>query len=460
MRALRRLTSLALSLAFVGMTLAACNTPGTSQATTTAGGATTKAEATTTKGEDPTTQAGTTDGEEKAIELWHIQNTEPMPTIIQGSVDRYMADNPNVKVTVNFMANDSYKQKIAVALTSGTVPDIFLSWGGGPMNEYVDAGKIVDMTSYMAKDNYQDIFMTAALAQATYNDKIYGFPLENVATANFFYNKDVFAANNIEVPTTLAELEAAADTLKAAGVIPFSLANKTQWTGSMYFMYLATRDGGTAPFKDALAGTSSFENESFVYAGNKIQEWVDKGYFNDGFNGADEDSGQSRQLLYTGDAAMTLMGSWFLYTVKGENPDFYDNVGSFMFPGIEGKADPNIVVGTMGDNLYHISSTSKHPEEAFEVLKYMLDETSIEERVAASKIPPIKGLKYEDPLMQKIIDDVEKAADVQLWYDQSLPPEVAEVHKTTSQEIFGKTMTPEDANKALQEAMQAYIDNK
>ena len=43
-----------------------------------------------------------------------------------------------------------------------------------------------------------------------------------------------------------------------------------------------------------------------------------------------------------------------------------------------------------------------------------------------------------------------------MWYDQSLPAEVAEVHKSTSQEIFGGTKTPKDADKELQAAMDAY----
>lgn len=31
----------------------------------------------------------------------------------------------------------------------------------------------------------------------------------------------------------------------------------------MYFMYLATRYGGLAPFEDAVSGDGSFENEAF-----------------------------------------------------------------------------------------------------------------------------------------------------------------------------------------------------
>jgi len=410
------------------------------------------------------TSAGTNasaGGGEKTLEFWHIQTTEPWPTIIQASADRFMAANPDVKVNITVMANDAFKQKLSVAMSSGQMPDIFLSWGGGPMNEYVDAGNLTDLTGYMEQDNYKDKFLDAAIAQASYNGKIYGFPTENVSTCTVFYNKEIFEQYGFTEPKTLSDLEAICDALLEDGIKPFSLANKTQWTGSMYFMNFATRQGGTAPFADALSGKGSFENEVFEYAGTKIQEWVDKGYFNDGFNGADEDSGQSRQLLYTGDAAMTIMGSWFVSTVRGENPDFYEKVGAFNFPEVEGgSGNPKTIIGTIGDNIYHIASTSAYPDEAFEMLTYLLDDQAVSERIDGGKIPPLKGMELSDPILQKIFDDVESAPDVQLWYDQSLPPEVSEVHKSTSQEIFGKTMTPAQANEKLQQAMDEYLTKK
>lgn len=403
----------------------------------------------------------TKDGDKKVIEFWHIQTQGEVPAIIQDSVDRYMADNPDCEVKVTIMANDAYKQKISVAMSSGQMPDVITSWGGGPMNEYVDAGTIIDLTEYMDKDNYKDKFLTAAIQQASYKDKIYGMPVENVAISGFFYNKEMFDEYGLTEPKTVAELEAVCDKLIENGKIPFSLANKTQWTGAMYFINLATRYGGVEPFKKAISGEGSFEDPAFEYAGTKIQEWVDKGYFNVGFNGADEDSGQSRQLLYTEDAAMTLIGSWFVTTAGGENPEFVEKVGFFTFPEIEGAAgDPKIVVGTIGDNMYHITSSCKYPDEAFEMMTYLLDDTAVAGRLATGRIPPLNGMTLDKPILQTIFANVEAAPDVQLWYDQALPPEVAQVHKNTSQEIFGKTLTPAEADKQLQEAMQAYLQKK
>lgn len=399
-----------------------------------------------------------TQAEEKTkLTLWHIQ-TGTMASCLENSAKRFMEENPQYEVEVVQMQNDSYKQKLSMAMSAGETPDIYIHWGGSSMIDYVEAGQCADLTEFMEKDNYKDQFVDAGIEQCTYDGKIYAMPVENISVAGIFYNKDIFEEYDLEEPETLTELEAICDKLVEEGIAPFALANATKWTGSMYYQYFATRKGGLEPFQNAAAGTGSFEDEAFVYAGEKIQEWVDKGYFNEGFNGMDDDSGQARQLFYTGQAAMDLMGSWFPGTVLGENPDFIDHVGFFPFPALEdSEVDQTLCVGTVGDNLYSISENCEDKEGAFKLLQSLLDEEAQVERKSFGKIVPLKNFEAEDELTQEILDTVNAAAGIQLWYDQYLPSEVAEVHKSTSQEIFGNLITPEEANKEMQQAMQDYL---
>ena len=226
----------------------------------------------------------------------------------------------------------------------------------------------------------------------------------------------------------------------------------------MYFIGFATRYGGTEPFNAALTAKvhlktiTSFMQE--IKSKSGLKKVISMKDLTVQMKIAD-----NRVNSYTPDAAMTLMGSWFTYVVKGENPEFYDKLGSFKFPAVEdGAGDPNTAIGTIGDNFYHIAAGCEIPETAFEMMTYLLDDQAVEARLEASKIPPLKDLELDQPLNQSIFDQVVKAPDVQLWYDQALPPVVADVHKKTSQEIFGLTMTPEEANAALQEAMADYLD--
>ena len=447
----RKVLSVILSIMMV-LSLAAC---GTKTETVTPAPSETKAAA----AEPAATPAepAATPAEKVSLTMWHLQVTEPMPTIIQDSMDRYMADNPNSTVEVTVMQNDAYKTKLQIAMSSGSMPDIYPHWSGGPMNEYIESDKVADITDLMNMSNYKDRFMDAAVNQASYKDKIWAVPVENIAVAMVFYNKELFAKYSLQIPKTVSELEATCETLKKNGIIPFSLANKTQWTGSMYYMYLVDRAGGAGAFNSAASRTGSFENEAFTLAGNTLQKWVKNDYYNKGFNGLDEDSGQSRTLLYTGKAAMIVMGSWFISTVTGENKDFISKVGSFPFPAMDGgKGDPNSVVGTVGDNFYSVASSCKNIPEAFKAITYLIDDTAVAKRQEAGKIPPIKGVKVSDPLLQAVLDAVQKAPSVQLWYDQYLPPELGQLHKDTSQAIFGLAKTPEEVNKEMEAAAAKF----
>jgi raffinose/stachyose/melibiose transport system substrate-binding protein len=310
----------------------------------------------------------------------------------------------------------------------------------------------------MNENNYKAKFLDAAIAQVTYEGKIWGVPMQNVSVCTVFYNKELFAKYNLTIPATIRELEMVCDTLKQNGITPFSLANKTQWTGSMYFMFLATRRGGTQPFIKAVDGSGSFTDPAFIYAGEKIQEWVKKGYFNTGFNGLDEDAGQARQILYRNEAAMHIMGSWFNSSALTESSEFYAKMGIFKFPrDEEGVGDTNTVIGTVGDNFYHIASSSKNPAKTFELITHLIDEEAVKDALDDGRIPPVKDVQLSDPILAELFAQVQAAPDMQLWYDQALSPEVADVHKITSQEIFGLTLTPQEAAQQLQDAQAQYL---
>lgn len=405
---------------------------------------------------------GVMSAQDEPITLWHIQSTGNGPMLLQQAVDRFMADNPDVAVEVVPMQNDPYKTRIRTAMGAGDTPCIFPSWGGGPLYEYVQAGQVIPLTDYLNADDYVDRFIPAALSNVTFDGEMYGVPVENISVAIIYYNKDVFAQYGLEVPTTWDELLALSQTLIDNGVAPFALANKTKWPSSMYYMYLVDRLAGPELFASVANRTGSqFTDAAFVEAGQMIQDLVEMGGFAEGFNGLDYDTGQSRMLMYGGLAAMELMGSWQISSYKSEDPEFYENsLGFFGFPAVEGGAgDPTNVVGTVGDNFYHISSNCPNPDKAFELLTYLIDDESVAVRVEDGRIPPVKGVSelLTDPVLQEVIAMVENAGAVQLWYDQYLPPELGEVHKDTMQSLFGLEITPEEAAQIQEDATAAFF---
>ena len=408
--------------------------------------------------------------EPMTILLWDIATEGLGKKVQEDAVNRFMEAYPNIKVEQVHQQNDTYKSQLQIALSAKEgQPDMYIHWGGGPMAEYYKSGCVNDITELFNTYDHPD-FIDAAVAQSSYDGKILSIPFGGLSGCDIFYNKDVFAAAGIEaVPTTIAELEECCEKLKAAGYYPFSLANLPRWTGSMYYMYLVARHSGNAEFDAAYDGTGSFTSPAFIYAGEKIQEWVNKGYFNDGFNSMAPDNNDDRALLIQGAAGMMLHGSWQVSGIKNDDEEFYnESLGTFRFP-IDEEAQAagvpqNVEIGTAIGNGFSFNCwlDPEHTQVDEEKLKacYVLatqfynDDIYNAAQVEGGGTPSIKGFdKTDDPNLKVVIDTFFNASNVQLWYDQYLPASVTEVHKDMMGELFGLTKTPEEVGQAQDEAM-------
>lgn len=392
----------------------------------------------------------------KTITEWDQQTNVTSSKVLRDAADRFEHQNPGYKVEDSHVLNEAYKTKLKVAFGAGEPPCVFESWGGGPLHEYVKAGQVVDLTPYLQKDPaYRNRFMPTSWHAVTFGDKTYGVAAENASAAVIFYNKDLFKQYNLTPPQTWDQLMHVVQVLTSHGIAPFALSNKNKWTGSMYYMYLVDRIGGPEVFRKAVdrAPGGSFADPAFVEAGKYIQQLVKAGGFAQGYNGLDYDVGASRRLLYSGRAAMELMGGWEASTIQNENPAFANKLDFFPFPSVPGgKGDPRDVIGTVGDGFMSISTECKDPAAAFKLIQTMTDDTSMHGRVLDKKIPPVNNISISDPFLKRLQTLIADAPNVQLWYDQELPPKLGELHKDTSQALFGLSLTPEAAAQQMEAA--------
>ena len=220
-------------------------------------------------------------------------------------------------------------------------------------------------------------------------------------------------------------------------------------------MYLVDRMAGPELFASAAAdGEKKFDDEVFTWAGEKVQEWAEKGYFSEGYNSMDGESGEHRTMFYNDECAMLLDGSWCVSSFYSEAPDFVDNIGVFPFPAVEGgEGDPNNLVGTLGDTFYCINSACPCPEAAFKAITYIIDETAVEFRCSAGRIPPTKNATVENDINAALLELLQAAPNIQLWYDQYLPSDAAEIHKDNLQALIGLSISVDEYNKAMMDAV-------
>lgn len=400
----------------------------------------------------------------KEITYWNIGVESPDKDVITKAVEKFNSETESgYTVTSVPTQNDTYKEKLVVAMSSGECPDMYSCWSGGPMYEYIDSGFGQPIDDLFNASDIKDKLMGSAVGQASYNGHIYAVPYQNVSMSGIFYNKEMFEKFKLKEPETLADLEAICDTLKKNDITPFALANSSKWTGSMYYMNLAARYGGLEPFQKAVAGEGKFTDECFIKAGEKIQEWVEAGYFPDGVNSLSEDDGQAKQLMYQETAGMLLCGSWYTGTFATDSAEFYEKIGWFPFPAIEEcDVDPSIMIGTVGDQFIVFNCEGEKLKAAFECAEAHLSDEVIDFEVENGKIPPIVGIedKLTDSVTKEVVEAANNASEIQLWYDQYLPPAVATAHLDGLQEVFGLTKTPQEAQEAMQKAMDDYLANK
>jgi len=403
--------------------------------------------------------------EKKNLTVWATQTGDSaMAVIMQASADRFMKDYPDVNVDIVQMNADAFKTKLKVAMGGGTPPDIFKTWGGGVLKAYIDAGQVEPLNDI--KDALLKTYIPASFDPVTFDGKTYGAAVSGLTGVFFWYRMDIFEKYGLKVPTTMKEFYEVSDTLLANGITPIALGNKSKWPGSFYYMYLADRVGGSSLFTDVLYGSAKFTDPAYIKAGEMLYDMVERGYFPDGFNGMDYLTGQSRSLVYSGKAAMILMGSWFYGAALSEAPkEISENIGMFKFPAVsDGKGDPSNLVGSPGQDYFAVAQVSENKEMAKIFIRdYIMDEDYIQSMADESgAVPPVKNAStYVNGMVnKKSAQFFEEAKAVQLYYDQFLPPELGEIHKDLVQRLFAGDLTAEEVAQRHQKAFEEYYDGK
>ncbi len=403
------------------------------------------------------------DQQTKTVTLWEISTGKELE-LVKELTRRFNEENPDIQAEVQFFQNDPFKQKLRVAMGAGDPPDIFYGWGGGILENYVEAGKVQELTSEFDSAPWQDKFLPSVMEGVTFDGKIYGVPISDVQPVVFLYNKRLFDDQGISPPATWGELRAAVDRLNANGVIPISLGGKSTWTYLMYEEYLVDRLGGASVFNSVLQNEpEAWSDPAFIEANRMIQELVSAEAFEDGFNSVSYDTGQATALLYTDKAAMHLMGGWDFETILDSDPEFIENgnLGWFTFPTVEGgTGDPKNIVGNLS-NFYSVANASPNKDAAVTYLKdTVLNEYAVNERIKLGQVVPVKGIESKleqaenSEWLQFIYDLVREAPNFQLSWDQALPPEPAQALLENLDQLFLQNISPQQFSENMNQQIQ------
>ncbi len=344
-RALRVATVAA--AAVVSLTLAACG--GSSDSAS--GGA-------------PTSASGAS--ESGTLKLWHYESANgAMGIAWDKAIDTFKQEHPGVTVDFERKAFEQIQQNAGMILSSDEGPDIMeYNKGNATAGLLASQGLLTDLTEQAQNRGWADKLSPSLQTTARYDERgvmgsgnWYGVPNYGEYVM-VYYNKDAFAANGIQVPTTLPEFTSAMDTFVAAGTTPVCMAGAEYPAGQLWYqLALSQADRSFVDDYQLYKNPVDFQNGPTAKGAEMFTDWVQKGYISgDSASLKAEDMGTA---FIGGKCPIMISGSWWFGRLADEIKTF--DWGTFLFPGSK------LGLGSSG-NLWVVPEASKNKELAYDFI--------------------------------------------------------------------------------------------
>jgi raffinose/stachyose/melibiose transport system substrate-binding protein len=327
---------------------------------------------------------------------------------------KFEAANPGVKIDMSVVNANDLGTATQTRLTANDVDviDIFsFSNGVQPYmknvnppgwQSLIDAGLLMDITDQPFVQNYD---AAATKDAGTYNDKVYAINLARVGFSGIYYNKDLFAANNVAVPTTWTELVAACKTLTAANVPCMTAGGKDGWPifVGAYGLFGANYPDQAQLVQDLWEGKVKYTDPAFVELLAKTQIY-NRDMMESGAAGLAADAAPGR--FASGAVAMFPGGTWYAPAIEAAQPAF--QWGYIPFPGSDNAADNGYMFGKY-DQGWAIAANTPNKDAAVAYLDAFSEPANYQEFVTAvGAIPTQPGAKLDTALGAQLAPYLDK----------------------------------------------------
>ncbi|MDD3174016.1 MAG: extracellular solute-binding protein [Herbinix sp.] len=396
--------------------------------------------------------------EQVTITLLNKYPEEGYVEYFEGAIADFEKANPNIKIKMENVSDAAMKDKLSVLASGGDMPDIYFSWSGEYLKKFVRAEKAIDLTSYLQADpDWANGFLPAFLNESTFDDKTYAIPYRS-SVLYMVYNKKVFADNGLETPTTWDEFLTVCDTLKTNGITPISFGDSENWYTAWWVGQLNSMlvDPETLSV-DYNPATGSFTDPRYEKAVQYFLDLNSNGYLGENVNS--KDYYQVREEFSAGLSGMILDAtSQFSFYSDALGEDY----GYFKIPTIEG-AEGNAAAVTGGSEVYAVSSSCKHPDEAVAFLKFMTMKEQAIKQTTESGLPNavIGGITEatSDATTVAAYVTAEEYTNIASWLDTAVDASVANAYMVSLQEGLDSKSASEimaDVQKAAAEVAKNY----
>ena len=334
-------------------------------------------------------------------------------------VAQFEKANPDVKVKVAFIEEETYKVQLPAWLST-VAPDIVKWHEGERMAYYAERGLLEDLSADWAKNGWDKDFASLK-TPSSYQGKQYAMPTDYFSWG-VYYRKDLFEKAGIKgEPKTWDEFLEACKKLKAAGIAPIAVGGRDSWTIAAWFDYLDFRLNGYDFHMQLMRGEVPYTDARVKKVYSTWKTLIDQKYFIDNLLSYSLDSVQP--LLNQGQAAMMLMGTF----ITGGIPAAVKvQTGFFQFPLI----DPQIPVAEDGSaDCLNIPAKAKNKPDARRFLAFV-GTPEISGKLAATfgSLPANNRAPVPDePIARRGFEILSKTTGgIAQFYDRDMTKEMAD----------------------------------
>lgn len=389
------------------------------------------------------------------LEKWPEPQYAPY---FQRVVAAYEAQHPNVKISLQAVGDQPYKDKIRVLTAAGALPDIYFSWPGDFAKKFVRGGLAANLTNAFYKSSWHNTISKSAAQAFTYGGKLYGIPMD-VDSKIFVYNTAIFKKYGLSVPTSLGALYKACAVLKKQNIQPIAFGNQYGWPA---IHYLTTLNNVYVPQKtlnrDYNPATGKFTDSGYVKALATFKQINDR-CLTPRANGIAHGAAQAQ--LLAGRAAMQYIElvEFPAFTARGGAPaGFAKNWNFFKFPFVPG-ARGNQGYLTGAPDGFMVSSRTKHFKEAIDFLKFFTNRANAQ--LMTKELgwgSPVKGSATKSntfPQLRAGIAQINRAKGMNIWLDTVTNAVVAQAYLAGAEALLDGSKTPAQVMAGVRAAAAA-----
>ena len=372
-------------------------------------------------------------------------------------VERFNEEHDTINIVYEDVLTGTFtenNQKVRVAMENEAGPHVLGGVDtGANLQALVSTGQVKDLTEFYRATGLIERIPDNLLAQVSIEGRIYAIP-QNMESVGIFYNKDVFAELELEVPGTFEEYIGVLEAVKDAGYYGYAMGLAGGWPSAlMASMFMYSSAG--SEYIDVLSGTQPWTDCDNCLDGlNAFYGMVANEYANP--DGLGIDYNQAIDLFYQGQTLMVLNGPWFIDDAMSADPDF--EIGFFYLPPVNPATDIK-TLGGIGSAL--IIAEYAPLDAAFKVVEWLTsEEVAVQALRDVAVLPAFSIQVPEDlpPLFYQIA--TETAANVALigfWPVTYLPPKVFGDMNQIVQGMIGGMLTPEELLSEMQDTHSTYL---